>query len=132
MASDYPFLLDAKSTSLKLAFNAYTSALRYSPSSYELTAVGERRRELIRSDSLPSVRQTVVSDLDLRDLYRNIIITSVEDLRGEVGRGAECDWDEVGVVLGEVEKGMKLWLGKVPKEDVEEARGMVERKNYKL
>ena len=50
---DYPLLLTAKVSQIRKYFNAYTGALLYGGDRYELTAKGEQRKELIRSDALP-------------------------------------------------------------------------------
>jgi hypothetical protein len=39
---------------------------------------------MIRNDQLPSVKAVITSDLDLRDLYRNQLLTAVDDVTAEV------------------------------------------------
>jgi len=39
---------------------------------------------MIRQDRLPNVKQVITADLDLRDLYRNQVLTNVDEARAEL------------------------------------------------
>ena len=126
-SSLFPLLLDSKRSKvedLRRAFNEYTGALQFGDR-YRLEATGARRSSLIRGDGLPSVRQTIVSDLDFRDLYRNQVLTGVEDLRGEVGLGDGCNAREVEEIAARLNENMKEWMGRVPVEDIAEAKRII-------
>ena len=69
--------------SIRIAFNTYTEYLRYDDR-YTLTASPLERKNMIRQDRLPNVKQVITSDLDLRDLYRNAVLTNVDEARAEL------------------------------------------------
>ena len=73
----------ANENEMRAAFNFYTSQLSFGDS-YILTANKDERKTMIRNDELPSLSAVITSDLDLRDLYRNQFLTSIEDLKAEV------------------------------------------------
>ena len=72
-----------QSNEFRLAFNFYTQSLVFGDS-YQLTASKEDKKRMIRNDELPSLTAVITSDLDLRDLYRNQFLTSIEDSKAEV------------------------------------------------
>ena len=69
--------------SIRIAFNTYTTYLRYGDR-YTLTASPLERKNMIRQDRLPNVKQVITADLDLRDLYRNQVLTNVDEARAEL------------------------------------------------
>jgi hypothetical protein len=70
---------------IRAAFNAYMNQIQYSTSQYTLSVPENVRKQMIRSDTLPDlIRQVVPSDMDLRTLYRNMVLTSVQDARAEL------------------------------------------------
>ena len=76
------WILD-KENEIRAAFNFYTKQLKFGDS-YLLTASKEDKKRMIRNDELPSLTAVITSDLDLRDLYRNQLLTSIDDLQAEV------------------------------------------------
>lgn len=68
---------------MRAAFNAYNNNLVFGDF-YQLNAQGDAKKALVRNDALPNVNAVVVSDLDLRDLYRNQVLQNVEDAKAEV------------------------------------------------
>jgi len=58
---------------------------------------------MIRNDSLPSVKAVITADLDLRDLYRNQVLTGVEDFRAQC-KVEPWDGEEAEVIIGEIIK----------------------------
>ncbi len=74
-----------QSDEIRAAFNAYMNQIQYSTSQYTLSVPESVRKQMIRSDTLPDlIRQVVPSDMDLRTLYRNTVLTSVQDARAEL------------------------------------------------
>ena len=70
---------------IRAAFNAYMNQIQYSTSQYTLSVPENVRKQMIRSDTLPDlIRQVVPSDMDLRTLYRNMVLTSVQDAKAEL------------------------------------------------
>jgi len=73
------------SNNIRAAFNYYTSQLQFNSNAYELEATKEDKTRLIRDEGgLPTVQAVVVSDLDLRDLYRNVFLTTLDDVIAEL------------------------------------------------
>ena len=108
---------------IRAALNVYTNNLLFGDS-YQLNAQGSERKELIRNDALPSVESVVLSDLDLRDLYRNQILQNMDDARFELKfqlMQSSVDLQEVLVFLKEAQKSCDSWFGFIPAEDVQEA-----------
>lgn len=69
---------------LRAAFNFYTQQLEFDSNSYAWTGSAEERKRRIRDDRIPTPRSVIVSDLDLRDLYRNQLLTALDDVTAEV------------------------------------------------
>lgn len=70
---------------IRAALNAYTTALSFSADSYLLNNQSkEERSKMIREDRLPDIKQVIQADMGRRYLYRNQILTTVEDLRAEL------------------------------------------------
>ena len=70
-----------KTNSMRAAFNAYTNNLVFGET-YVLTADQKDKSRLIRSyNQLPDVTSVIRSDLDLRDLHRNQVLTAMDDAR---------------------------------------------------
>lgn len=69
--------------SIQIAFDTYTTYLRYDDR-YTLNVTPQEKSKMIRQDLLPNVKQVIQSDLDLRDLYRNAVMSHVDDARAEL------------------------------------------------
>jgi hypothetical protein len=69
---------------IRAALNAYTTALSFSADSFLLNLPMEERSKMIREDRLPDIKQVIQADMGRRYLYRNQILTTVEDLRAEL------------------------------------------------
>jgi len=75
---------DSPNDNVRWAFNVYTASLRFDEA-YMVTASEKDRSEYIRKyDGLPDVKQVITADLDLRDLYRNQVLTAIDDARAEL------------------------------------------------
>lgn len=118
---------------VRAALNAYTNNLVYGPQ-YVLTAAPEDRSRLIRQyNGLPDVTAVVRSDLDLRDLYRNQLLTALDDARAEwqyqlshrTADGAVSATDVLGF-LRDAEGACDKWFALVDPQDAELARLTVE------
>jgi hypothetical protein len=116
-----------KASPMRMAFNSYTNNLVFT-SSYQLNVQGSERSQMIRDNALPDANAVVVSDLDLRDLYRNQILERMEDTRAEleyqlgtdVGDD-DVDAKEVLEILQSAQTSCKEWFSFVPAEDAAEA-----------
>ena len=69
--------------SIQIAFDTYTTYLRYDDR-YTLNVTPREKSIMIRQDLLPNVKQVIQSDLDLTDLYRNAVMSHVDDARAEL------------------------------------------------
>ena len=104
--------------------NIYTANLRFADS-YVLTASNEDRRSYIRKyNQLPNVKQVVAADLDLRDLYRNLVETKMEDAQAELYR-TELDVEELQLLLQEVNDAYRQWFALISESDIQAAEQQV-------
>jgi len=107
-------------TSMRAAMNIYTANLRFADS-YVLTASKEERRSYIRKyNQLPNVKQVVAADLDLRDLYRNLIETKMDDAQAEL-YSDKFDAVELHTLLQEVDDTYRQWFALISEQDVKAA-----------
>jgi hypothetical protein len=107
----------------RAAMNYYTDALRFDGTSYVLTAPPDERSRLIRNDRLPDINQVVTADLDLRYLYRNQVLTNLDDVVAELQQ-SDCDLTEVVVLLTAAHTSMGQWLDFIDPNDVQAARSL--------
>ena len=108
-----------------LAFNLYTQSLVFGDS-YQLTASKEDKKRMIRNDELPSLTAVITSDLDLRDLYRNQFLTSIEDAKAEVAyqvkqRPEDIDKADSVQLMADAHTACQKWFDLIPSVDIDEA-----------
>ena len=119
-----------KKNEIRAAFNAYTNNIIFSDS-YKLNVDGESKKALVRNDALPDVNAVVVSDLDLRDLYRNQILQNIDDAKSELtyqmkkANDDEIDVDEILNYLLATQSACNEWFSFIPADDVDAARRAV-------
>jgi hypothetical protein len=115
---------------IRAAFNAYTNNIVFSDS-YKLNVDGENKKVLVRNDALPDVNAVVVSDLDLRDLYRNQVLQNVDDAKSELtyqlkqSDDKNIDVDEILEYLVAAQSACNEWFSFIPEEDRDAARRAV-------
>lgn len=132
---------------IRAALNTYTRALQFDSKKFVLTASPTDRKRLIRTDTIPDIQTVITSDLDLRDLYRNQLLTSWEDARAELkyqltkqpnnsltsGDESLANFDATDLldVLKEARDACNSWFSFISTEDVEDAMNVVlaERKS---
>jgi hypothetical protein len=120
---------------MRAAFNAYTNNLVFGDS-YLLTASRDERSRLIRTyDQLPDVTSVIRSDLDLRDLYRNQVLTKIDDSKAELEyqlkNESEVDASELVTLLSEAQSFCNMWFEFVPEKDAKQAMEKVQSENVK-
>ena len=71
------------SASVRAALNAYTDALSFSSASYLLNVDRATQSSMVREDRLPDVKQVITSDMGMRYLYRNQVLTAMDDVKAE-------------------------------------------------
>jgi len=109
------------------ALNAYTDALSFSADSYLLNVDKATQSSMVREDRLPDVKQVITSDMGMRYLYRNQVLTTMDDVKAEfeyqlshVERDG-FDGSELLELLALASKAMDRWLSLVNPNDVLEA-----------
>ena len=83
---------------------------------------------MIRSDQLPTLTAVITSDLDLRDLYRNQILTAMDDARAEVlfqMKQQKPEFEDTILFIKEAYAASEDWFALIPKEDLDEAMNAV-------
>ena len=112
-----------QSNTIRAAFNAYTNNLVFGDA-YQLNVQGDAKKNLVRNNALPDVNAVVVSDLDLRDLYRNQILQNVENAKAELQyqrRTEDLDVAEILAYLVAAQTSCNDWFGFIPQADVDAA-----------
>ena len=120
------------SSPIRAALNAYTDALSFSGDSYLLKVDLQTRSSMVREDRLPDIKQVITSDMGLRYLYRNQVLTAMDDVRAELDYQLQTtttnhpfDENELLDLLDKARDAMDRWLSLVPPEDVKEAMKVV-------
>jgi len=111
-----------KSDPVRAALNAYTDALTFAGDSYLLNVDRATRSNMLREDRLPDVKQVITSDMGMRYLYRNQVLTAIEDFRAELQYQSQhldqTDSAEMVKLLDDASKALKRWLGLIDSNDV--------------
>lgn len=119
-----------QSNKMRAALNAYTNNLIFGES-YKVNASREEKKRLIRQyDQLPDVTSVIRSDLDLRDLYRNQVLTAMDDAKAELeyqlsNDESSMDFSELLSILRQAQSSCSEWFKFVPENDVKEALAVV-------
>lgn len=114
-----------RSNPMRAAFNAYTNNLVFGES-YVFTGSAEERKRRIRNNALPDVTAVIRSDLDLRDLYRNQVLTAMDDAKAELQYQLTIIEEsrnptDLMEILEQAKKSCDEWFRFVPEADVKEA-----------
>jgi len=121
---DHHFDSHLSGMAIRTACNFYTAQLKFADS-YLLTANKNDKSTMIRRDGgVPTVKQVVIADLDLRDLYRNELQTLVDDAQAELYLQA-MDAVELNTLLTRAKRASDHWFGLISEQDVKEARDAV-------
>jgi|ERR1712232_322740 len=113
-----------QSDEIRAALNAYTNQLSFSSEIYLLNVDKDTRSKMVREDRLPDMKQVITSDMGMRYLYRNQLLTTMEDVRAELEyqRSLEnVDGSELLELLLQAKKAMEKWLSFIDEDDVREA-----------
>jgi hypothetical protein len=110
---------------VRAAMNLYTANLQFG-GSYILTASPSVKKALVaKYDGLPAVKQVITADLDLREWYRNLAQTTIEDIQAELYR-QEPDSAELVVLLAEATQSFGAFFYLISDNDIREALQLVE------
>jgi hypothetical protein len=110
---------------VRAAMNLYTANLQFGES-YVLTASPAVKKALVaKYDGLPAVKQVITADLDLREWYRNLAQTTIEDIQAELYR-QEPDPAELVVLLAEATQSFGAFFYLISENDIREALQLAE------
>jgi len=116
------------SDEIRAALNTYTNSLEFDAARYALTASPEVRKQLIRNDALPDIKSVIASDLGLRYLYRNELLSAITEAKDEIRslleenlKGINVDGSELVALLKRARNACDSWLSLIDERDVESA-----------
>jgi hypothetical protein len=115
---------------VRAALNYYTSNLNFDPGTLVLTGSREERSRLIREDRIPDVKTVIASDMGLRYLLRNDILTALDDARAELRYQmklgpSEVDGRDLLELLLAAQGACAKWFGLIDEKDVMAALDIV-------
>jgi len=123
---------------IRAALNYYTSNLNFNSDKFVLTASKEERSKMIRDDKIPDVKSVIASDMGLRYLLRNDLLTAVDDARAEVryqlkqlnnSDASSIDGSDLLELLLTAQSALNKWFDLINKEDTLAALDIVKREN---
>jgi hypothetical protein len=81
---------------------------------------------MIRDDALPDVKSVIASDMGMRYLYRNEVLTNMEDARAElqyqIGQGdGSFDATDLLEILRQAQSSCNKWFSLIDESDVQNA-----------
>ncbi len=103
--------------------NYYTSNLNFDPGSFVFTGTREERSKLSREDSVTNVKTVIASDMGLRYIFRNDLLTTWDDARAELRYQMEQSPGEVDdikllEVLLAAQSACEKWFWLIDEKDV--------------
>jgi len=117
-----------RTSEIRTALNAYTDALSFSSDSYVLNVDKATKSSMVREDRLPELKQVITSDMGMRYLYRNQILTAMDDVKAElvfqlslIDEGKPFDGEDLLDLLYLAEKAFDRWFSLINPNDVKEA-----------
>lgn len=116
----------------RAALNYYTSNLNFTPDRFVLTGSKEERSKLIKEDRLPDVKNVIASDMGLRYLLRNEVLTALGDARAELEyQNAQdaVDGSELLAILLEAQRSCTKWFDLIDEVDTKAALDIVQTEN---
>lgn len=107
---------------VRAALNYYTSNLNFTPDKFLLTGTKEERSKLIREDRLPDVKTVIASDMGLRYLLRNDVLTACDDARAELTyqlkqSESEVDGSDLLELLSDAQTALNKWFDLIDEKD---------------
>jgi hypothetical protein len=126
---------DEEADEIRAALNVYTSALNYRSDAYMLNVPPLERSQMIRQDRLPDVTQVIQSDMGMRYLVRNELLTTMQEVRAELEyqlkhQDEEQSLQELLVLLKQAQAACDQWFRFIDEQDVRYATLAVEQEQY--
>ena len=124
------------SDEVRAALNYYTSNLNFNSDKFVLTATKEERSRLIREDKIPHVKSVIASDMALRYLLRNDILTACDDARAELryqmkqsndSTAADVDGSDLLELLQTAQSACNKWFDLIDEKDTLAALDIVQK-----
>jgi len=122
---------------IRAALNYYTSNINFNSDKFVLTASKDERSKMIREDRIPDVKIVIASDMGLRYLLRNDILTACDDARAELKYQLtkQTDADSAETVYGQelldlllvAQSACSKWFDLIDEKNVKEALFIVSR-----
>jgi hypothetical protein len=113
---------------IRAAFNAYTDALLFSGDMYLLNVNKTTRSKMVREEKLPPVKEVINSDMGMRYLYRNEVLSAMDEVKAELeyqvsyqDDGIRLDLDELLRLLQLAKKACDDWFDLIDPSDVKQA-----------
>jgi hypothetical protein len=119
-----------RSSEIRAALNAYTDALSFTSDQYLLNVDKTTRSTMVREDRLPDVKQVITSDMGVRYLYRNEVLTSMDDVKAELeyqvtnSTSSSLEgqkWTDLLELLQVASNAMDRWFSLIDSKDVQDA-----------
>jgi hypothetical protein len=119
------------------ALNVYMTSLRYGDKlpEYEITDNAWKKSYIRENDGLPTIQNVLRADLNLRELYKNSLVTRLDDASAELynTNNAMVDAEELKQILQNAANDFDLWLERIDDSQVKQAlRAALEGKTAKL
>jgi hypothetical protein len=125
---------------IRAALNVYTNQLNYDGSKYVWNAPPTERSKRIREDRLPDVTAVIASDMGRRYLYRNDVLTAMQESRYELeyqisqqkqqqqqDAPVTVDLTELLRLLTDAKQALNLWFSLIDENDVKAAMDVVDK-----
>jgi hypothetical protein len=117
---------------IRAALNIYTTSLNYRSDAFVLNVSPSERSQMVRQDRLPDIKQVIQSDMGLRYLYRNDLLSAMQEVRAELDYQLSQDGEsfEVGdlsQLLKRAQSACDEWFSLIDEADVKEAIIAVEK-----
>ena len=90
---------------------------------------------MVREDRLPDIKQVIASDMGMRYLYRNQLLTSMSEVKAELeyqlkgGEQACIDVSELLPLLLDAQSACDTWFGLIEPEQVQAAMRAVKQES---
>lgn len=122
-----------QSSEILASLNAYTDNLSFSSEQYLLNVDRKTKSTMIREDRLPDMKQVITSDMGLRYLYRNQVLTAMDDVKAEMEYQTfkrsnnntddtdGADYRELLDLLLVAENALDRWFSLIDPQDVQSA-----------
>jgi hypothetical protein len=122
---------------IRAALNYYTSNLNFNSDKFILTASRVERSRMIREDRIPDVKTVIASDMGLRYLLRNDVLTAMDDARAEltyqmkqfttISEATSIDGKDLLDLLLAAQSACNKWFDLIEEQSVQEALTVVRK-----